>query len=188
MQIEVSESKFVELLVHAVNMLDGQGRGMATKLNKILYFCDFAHVRRSGDPITGFEYQKLPQGPAPRAMVPVRDRLIEDKTLSLQVTTDAFGYTHHILSASRDADMAVFSESERATIDDVISEIVEMSARQVSDLSHEDAAWHMAAVWEEIPYAAAYLGTDAEVPKRLQPDLERVASKMTAQLGHRLTR
>lgn len=67
MRTTVEESKFIELLVHAANSLGDSKRGMSTKLNKILYFCDFAHVRRTGDPITGFEYQKLPQGPAPRA-------------------------------------------------------------------------------------------------------------------------
>ena len=99
MRVMKDEAKFVELLVHAVNTLASQERGMATRLNKILYFCDFAHVRRFGDPITGFDYQKLRQGPAPRAFAPVRDRLLADGTLSLRVSTDAIGYTHHIFRA-----------------------------------------------------------------------------------------
>jgi len=130
MQVKTDEPKFVELFVHAVNALDGQERGMATKLNKILYFSDFAHVRRTGDPITGFDYQKLRQGPAPRAFLPVRDRLIADGTLSMRATTDAFGYNHHIFSASREADLDVFDDSERETLGAVVARIVRMSARE----------------------------------------------------------
>lgn len=188
MRTVASETKFVELLVHAVDALGEQVGGMATKLNKILYFCDFAHVRRTGDPITGFEYQKLPHGPAPRALVPVRDQLIADGTLSVRATTDAFGYNHHIFSTSRPANLEVFSESERATIDSVVNAIVAMSARQVSDLSHEDAGWQMVRLNETIPYSAAYLGLEAELPERLREKVETSAIDIGTKLGSRLAR
>lgn len=55
MRTKIGEAKFVELFVHAVTALAGQERGMATELNKILYFSDFAHVRRTGYPITGVQ-------------------------------------------------------------------------------------------------------------------------------------
>jgi hypothetical protein len=186
MQSTVNETKFVELLVHAVHALSGQGRGMATKLNKLLYFCDFAHVRRPGDPITGFEYQKLPQGPAPRAMVPVRDRLLDDGTLTLRVENDAFGYNHHVYTTTRLADMTVFSDSERETIDNVVGELSSMSGRQVSDLSHEDAGWQMVDVGKTIPYATAYLGDTTELPDRLRNEIEAGAERITSELGPRL--
>ncbi len=188
MRTVASETKFVELLVHAVDALSEQGRGMATKLNKILYFCDFAHVSRTGDPISGFEYQKLPHGPAPRALVPVRDRLIADGTLSVRVTTDAFGFNNHIFSTSRRADLEVFSDAERETIDSVVNAIVAMSARQASDLSHEDAGWQMVRLNETIPYSAAYLGIEAELPERLRETVEASAADIVTKLGPRLAR
>ena len=186
MKIKTDEAKFIELLVHAVNKLAGQGRGMSTKINKILYFCDFAHVRKTGDPITGYEYQKLPQGPAPRALVPVRDQLVANGTLSSTATTDEFGYNHHIFSASRPADLSVFNNSERQTIDGVVSKIASMSAREVSDLSHQDAGWQMATVGQSIPFASAYIGEDNAVPDRLLDQLEASAKKITAKLGPRI--
>ena len=188
MRTQVNEAKFVELLVYVVNALGDSDKGMATKLNKLLYFCDFAHVRRTGDPITGFDYQKLPQGPAPRAMVPIRERLILDETLSLRASTDAFGYNHHALSASREADLSVFSDSERETIQAVVGEVINMSARQVSDLSHEDAGWQMLSVGESIPYSTAYIGVGDELTDRLRPSVEAHAAALTEKLGSRLAR
>ena len=48
------ESKFAEMLVLAAELLASDHRGGATKLNKLLYFADFAdfaHVRTHGRPI-----------------------------------------------------------------------------------------------------------------------------------------
>lgn len=186
MRTKPDEAKFVELFVHAVNALAGQERGMATKINKILYFSDFAHVRRTGDPITGFDYQKLRQGPAPRALVPVRDRLVTDGTLVMRSVTDEFGYNHHIFKAARSADLSVFGDLERKTIDAVVTRISSMSAREVSDLSHEDAGWQMVDLGDSIPYAAAYIGSDVEPPERLRDELEASARHMASKLGPRL--
>ena len=64
------EAKFTELLLHVADRLRNDRAGGATKLNKVLYFADFAHVRRHGRPISGAEYQKLAHGPAPRPLRP----------------------------------------------------------------------------------------------------------------------
>ncbi|MDQ3524454.1 MAG: Panacea domain-containing protein, partial [Chloroflexota bacterium] len=46
----------------------------ATKLNKIVYHVDFGAYRRWLRPITGHAYFRLKEGPAPQALVKVRDR------------------------------------------------------------------------------------------------------------------
>src|SRR5271154_3296716 len=40
----------------------------AIKLNKLLFHADFSAFLTYGEPITGQEYFKLPQGPAPRRL------------------------------------------------------------------------------------------------------------------------
>jgi hypothetical protein len=46
----------------------------AVKLNKLLFYADFFAYVKFGECITGQEYQKLAQGPAPRRMLPVPPR------------------------------------------------------------------------------------------------------------------
>ncbi|MFA5885459.1 MAG: Panacea domain-containing protein [Acidimicrobiia bacterium] len=70
------EAKLTELVLLVADRLRDDRAGGATKLNKVLSFADFAHCRRTGHSITGAEYQKLPQGPAPRRLLPIRDRLL----------------------------------------------------------------------------------------------------------------
>ena len=65
MDIEYDEAKFTEMLLYVADKLGDDRAGGATKLNKILYFAEFAHVRRHGRPISGADYFRLDQGPAP---------------------------------------------------------------------------------------------------------------------------
>ena len=52
MKTTYDERKFTELVVYVAARLQSDRSGGATKLNKVLFFADFAHVRRTGRPIT----------------------------------------------------------------------------------------------------------------------------------------
>jgi hypothetical protein len=151
------EAKFTELVLYVATRLQRDRAGGATKLNKILFFADFAHVRRTGAPITGAEYQKLPQGPAPRQLKPVRDALLAKG--EVKVAREEFlGYELQRLVPLRPADPSVFSESELETIEQVLADLEGLNARQVSDLSHEEAGWRLVNEGDVIPYEAALVG------------------------------
>lgn len=157
MKTTYDERKFTELVLHVACHLQGDGAGGATKLNKILYFAEFAHVRRTGRPITGATYQKLEHGPAARCLRPVRDKLIANGEASL-VTEEFLGYQQHRLVPLREADLCVFSADELATIDKVLDDLSGLNARQVSDLSHDEAGWRLVDFGDDIPYEAALVG------------------------------
>jgi hypothetical protein len=76
MDVEYDERKLTELIVYVADRLRSDRADGATKLNKVLFFADFAHVRKHRRPITGAEYQKLPYGPAPRRLMPIRKALV----------------------------------------------------------------------------------------------------------------
>lgn len=157
MNITYDERKFTEMLLYVAAQLAADRAGGATKLNKVLYFADFAHVRRTGSAITGAEYQKLPQGPAPRRLLPVREQLVAND--EAQVSREAFlGYEVHRLVPLRPADTSVFSTTELETIDSVLSDLAGLNARQVSDLSHEEAGWQLTDDGQVIPYESALVG------------------------------
>lgn len=156
MDQEYDERKFRELVVLVAGRLADDEAGGATKLNKVLYFADFAHVRRTGRSITGAEYQKLTHGPAPRRLLPVRSDLLESGQAELE-EQNFLGYTQHRLVPTRVADLSVFDTDELRTIDCVFSDLAGMNGREVSDLSHEEAGWRLTDEGETIPYAAALI-------------------------------
>ncbi|MGE0000293.1 MAG: Panacea domain-containing protein [Ilumatobacteraceae bacterium] len=157
MKTTYDERKFTELLVYVASRLRSDRSGGATKLNKILFFADFAHVRRTGAPITGAMYQKLEHGPAARRLRPVRDQLIANGEAELR-DEEFLGYQQHRLVTRREPDLTVFTDDELATIDKVLADLDGLNARQVSDLSHEEAGWRLVDFGDDIPYEAALVG------------------------------
>jgi hypothetical protein len=75
LMIRENPKKLKELILYISQKCASDPNFGAIKLNKILYFSDFASFAHYGEPITGAEYQKLEQGPAPRRMVPVRNEM-----------------------------------------------------------------------------------------------------------------
>ena len=57
MEVTYDERKLTELIVYVADRLADDRAGGSTKLNKVLFFADFAHVRQHGTPITGVSTQ-----------------------------------------------------------------------------------------------------------------------------------
>lgn len=154
MDVTYDERKLTELIVLVAERLADDRAGGSTKLNKVLFFADFTHVRRFGAPITGAEYQHLPHGPAPRRLLPLRTQLIEAGDAAL-VEEEFLGRPQHRLVVQRSPDLSVFSEDELETIEAVLDDLAGLTGRQVSALSHEEASWRHTNDGETIPYELA---------------------------------
>jgi uncharacterized phage-associated protein len=177
-RVSADERKLEELILHIADRLSEQGAAGATKLNKLLFFCDFVHVREYGRPITAVEYQRLRQGPAPRRLLPVRDRLVARGDAEIR-KEHYVGRVQDRLLALRPADLAVFDSDERSTIERVLSELGHLNGAELSALSHEEPGWRLVEDHETIPYSAAFLRRAAPGPRtremaaRLLADLPR---------------
>jgi hypothetical protein len=124
-------------------------------------------------PITGAEYQKLPQGPAPRRLKPVRDALVSSGAATV-AREEFLGYELHRLVPVRSADTTVFTAVELDTIEQVLADLDGLNARQVSDLSHEEAGWRLVDEGDVIPYEAALVGArqvSTPTSRRLQHEV-----------------
>jgi uncharacterized phage-associated protein len=157
---EPSEERLAELILYvALGLLDDK-HGGATKVNKVLFYAEFTHIREHGVPITGVPYQRLPQGPAPRRLLPIREQLIANGDAKIERET-VFGRPQDRLVPLREIRSDVFSQTERDTIENVIDALWGKTAAQVSAMSHEELGWLMVADGEDIPLATAYLPPQA---------------------------
>ena len=130
----------------------------ATKLNKILFYADFYSYFRHGTPVTGVEYMKLPNGPAPRPLVPIRDQMEKDKDIAIQKKA-YFKYVQHRICPLRDPDTTAFSAPDILMVDEAIDMLRGKSSKEVSEESH-GRAWRIAKDEESIPYEAIFLSDD----------------------------
>jgi len=167
------EYKLGELIIYTAGRLLDDPAGGAVKINKVLYFSECAYIRTYGVPITGVAYQKLSQGPAPRHLLPVRERLIANGDVVLSVD-QYFGRPLHRIVPQREQRVGVLSQQELDTVDQVIDALAGKNGTEVSDMSHGELGWIMVEEGEDIPLSTAYLPSRAvmsEAAKRRSREL-----------------
>ncbi|HEX3531439.1 MAG TPA: Panacea domain-containing protein [Thermoanaerobaculia bacterium] len=164
-----ARERFKELILYVAQQSEGDSTFGATKLNKILFFCDFLSYRAYGEAITGQRYFKLPHGPAPRAIVPVLNEMIGQGDC-VKVLRSRFGLPQETVFARREAKLEVFKPRDVALVDAVLRQLRDNDAKEVSDLSHEFIGWELAEDEEDIPYDTVFLGD----PRKLRLTEEEV--------------
>jgi len=153
------EARLAELILYVAARCQPAERFGATKLNKILWWADFLAFAEFGKPVTGVEYMRLDQGPVPRRLVPVRERMIEAKELAIAAARCPGGHTEQRPVPLREADISMFSPEEIALVDWIIDQLWSKTASRVSKLSH-GKAWEVAGDRERIPYEAIFLSDE----------------------------
>ena len=178
MDVAYDEGKFAELLLHVASRLQDDRAGGATKLNKVLFFVEFTHLRRHHRVVSGCQFQKLPHGPAPHQLLPVRHRLIDSGAAEL-VEEDFLGRPQHRLVPKRPADLTRFTAEELQTIEDVLAQLAGMTGTQVSELSHQEPGWRLTEIGETIPFSSAFL----DFPQAATPTSERLSKSVAERYG-----
>ena len=173
--MEYNEQKFTEMLLYIAGKLSDDPAGGAVKLNKALHFSELVHMRLRGRPITGAEYQKLPQGPAPRRLLPIRQHLIEDGAAVIEPST-YFGKVQYRLVPRREPDLSLFDDEEIAAIDEVVADLKGKSGAEVSAMSHREMGWFLTDDGETIEWEMAYLK-----PAVLTPEVREHARRLAAE-------
>jgi hypothetical protein len=149
--------RFRELILYVSQKCANDPRFGATKLNKILYFSDVVCYAHYGKPLTGMEYQRLPNGPAPKKLIPIRAQMQASGELGLQPVHLKSGNVQIRTVNLRAANLDVFDAKEIALVDAVIEFLNDETAQSVSDLSHKMLGWKLARDKEIIPYSTVFL-------------------------------
>ena len=168
--MDPDRAKLAELMILAAAFLEADPTYGTTKLNKALFFSDHLHYKRYGAPVSGVTYERLPRAPAPREVLAVRQRLIDDQDAALEVR----GYLGHLqqrLVPLREPEPGTFSDSELTLVAEVCEALRGHSHTNVP-------GWQLAAEREEIPYESAFLSTST--PNRAELDR---GAKLAADLG-----
>ena len=179
---EASESKFRELILYIASASANDPRFGAVKLNKLLYHADMIAYVLNGEPITGAEYIRLPQGPGPRLLLPIRDAMVEAGDIRIDERSPYEGaYPLQRVTPLRDAELSVFAPEELRIVDIVLQMFRQMTGRDLSDITHEGLPWRIASEKGTIPYEAVFLA-ECEVDDQ---DVVR-AKELSEQYGWRV--
>jgi hypothetical protein len=151
------QEKLGELIVYISERSKNDPRFGATKLNKLLYFSDFLAFGNFGMPISGAIYRHLKQGPAPRHLEEIRDRLVSTGAIEISERHFKNGRRQVRATACRSFNRSKFSDEEIALVDDLIKLHWERTADEISDASHNYVGWKMTKEGETIPYESIFL-------------------------------
>jgi hypothetical protein len=134
----------------------------STKLNKLLFFSDFLAYRELGRAITGLDYQRLQNGPAPVCMKPILEEMEQrDKSLGWKREWRFFlsrEYEYRIPVAYKDPDLSLFSNEEVELVDRVVREHLHESAAEISNRAYEEFGLRDFKILQKIPYGLALIG------------------------------
>jgi hypothetical protein len=169
--VRAPEKKFRELILLICARSEGDKKFGATKLNKLLFHSDFSSYLTFDKPITGQEYFKLPNGPAPRKLVPVAQKMVEKEELAYK-EIEFHGHTQKKPIALRQPDLDLFSPQEIDLVHRLIQKYWNMSATEISYRSHGFLGWQAARERETIPYPTALVGARKPTPQEVAYGLE----------------
>jgi hypothetical protein len=151
-------NKLKELILYIAEQSEGDPRFGKTKLFKILFYADFICYMQSGHSITGGLYRKAPFGPLAVDGDAALTALQDDEALAI-ARRQYHGKAQLRPVALREPALESFSAPEIDLVNDVIRDLWEQNATEVSRLSHDFIGWQAAAMDEIIPYEASLIDT-----------------------------
>lgn len=125
------------------------------KLNKIIWRADFESFAQRGQPVTGRQYQRLKQGPAPVEMLPILNELQAEGLITYKVRRLG-DHEEQRPVALQSPILTLFSKQDLDYLDQAISVYWDKTGTEVSDISH-GVAWRSRDDGDPMPYELAYL-------------------------------
>jgi len=138
---EYDLEKLKNMILYFSKRLDGV---LKTKLNKLLWYCDFLHFKQTSVSITGAQYVRLPLGPVPDNYELIFANMIHEGLLSESEipyqTKDGekFGEEY---TALVEPDESLFSEKEIQVMDFIVDTFREDTSTSIKEKAHKEAAY-----------------------------------------------
>ena len=158
-----------------------------TKLVKLLYYADCAAYQRTGEPITGTTYVRMPHGPYPDEWQVTKRRLEELDII--RVVGENVSTTHTRQRALVDANASVeaLTEGDKAFLDEQLRRFREFTAAAIEEYAHEDLAWQATGQGASIPYELSGIRRPGQPDDETRARGNRIAKRIREE-GRRVSR
>jgi hypothetical protein len=145
-------AKTTELIIYIADQLKDSPNYGAILLNKSLYYSDLMHYLKSGTTITDLVYVHQKNGPTPEPgrFMKLLQLLEESGDIEIK-QVPFFNYKQKKVLSKRPPKITVFEKEEIVLINDVVKKIGDLSAKEVSDLTHELLSWKLSEEKETLP-------------------------------------
>lgn len=169
--MNISLPKLKAIILYFCHNTDPKFLGKV-KLMKLIYFLDFAHLKKYGSPVTYDTYINLEHGPIPSAIKNLVDSAADD--IDNSILADAISFDcppnidmYRVLPKREftDTDRKYFSESELEILKQVCLRFGDKNTKFIENASHKESPWQKTSLLQVIPYELAAEDSDSEVSK-----------------------
>jgi transcriptional regulator with XRE-family HTH domain len=150
--------KFKEVLIYILNKVGAKPNIGETVIYKLLYFIDFDYYEKYEEQLVGATYLKNKYGPTPLEFRKIVEQMKAKREI-IEVKDKYFEYPQKKYLPLRKPDVGILKGSEIEVVDDVLNRLSDMSARQISDYSHNDVPWLTTEEGKIIEYEAVFYRT-----------------------------
>lgn len=145
--------KFEQTLLYILTKIGGKPNIGQTVLYKLLYFIDFDYYEKFEEQLIGAKYIKNHYGPTPVMFAKFIDRLVKDgKVEKIKSKFYKHEQTKYLVNPNESLDLSALSAQELVHIDWEIDRLSDLTANQISALSHLDTPWVAAKEREPLEY------------------------------------
>lgn len=152
------QARLREAALYVMHRCKGAERFGLTKLNKILWKADFEAYAARRVPVTGRQYQRLQNGPAPVEMYPVLQEMQRDSIIRIE-TVPVGNFKESRPIPLTEASLRYFSQDDIAFLDSAIDHYWNHTGRKVSKESH-GVAWETRFDGDPMAYDLALLSDE----------------------------
>ena len=137
---EFDLEKLNNVILYLVKRLDGV---LKTKLNKLLWYCEFLHFKETSVSITGTQYVRLPYGPVPdnyELIIAnmIHGGLLDKNEIPFDTTRGVVGEQFTTLA---EPDESIFSKEEIKVMNFVADTFREYTSTEIMNKSHQESAY-----------------------------------------------
>ncbi|MDP6542556.1 MAG: DUF4065 domain-containing protein [Phycisphaerae bacterium] len=146
--------RFASVVVWFCDRLDGFFR---TKINKLLFYADFLNFKTATISLTGVAYRKAPLGMVPTDYGKLLGWMEDEGILVCQEVEFPNGNMGYRYVSGPQANLVktAFSEHEEKVLEYVADELGKLTAKAISEKSHQEAAWKDAEDGKVVSYQVA---------------------------------
>jgi len=157
---QIQLEKFKQVLLYLLERCAGKPNIGETVLYKLLYFIDFNYYETYEEQLTGARYIKNKYGPTPVEFIKIIDQMV-DKGEIKTIKDKYYDYPQKRYIPLKKADLTRLKASEKEIIDQVINQLSDKTAIEISEYSHEDVPWKATGNKDVIDYELVFYRTPA---------------------------
>jgi transcriptional regulator with XRE-family HTH domain len=162
--------KFKQVLLYILSKIGGKPNIGQTVLYKILYFIDFDYYEKFEEQLVGARYMKNTHGPTPVVFAKIIKELEKDGSVET-VKSKFYKYdqTKYLVNPGKAIDLSALSGTEIAHIDWELNRLSDLTATQISTLSHKDTPWLVAKEKEVMEYEFVFYRPEETSVREYEP-------------------